>query len=187
MLKKFYFILGILLLSAFPLYSASSGTGIFPFLKINPAARPVGMGDIDCLVTSQAILVNPAVIPWLRSSELSVQHLVYLSDVNYSLINYLKPIDGVSGISASLGYLGVGGLKKTVYDPASIDGYTESGSFDYSDTLVQIAYGRTIARGFSFGSSIKAVQESIDGKSSIGAMVSLSGFYYTRGIPKRRG
>ncbi|MHB9156113.1 MAG: PorV/PorQ family protein [Endomicrobiales bacterium] len=161
------------------IHAASPGNSVFSFLKIDPAARPAGMGSTNSLITSQSSLLNPALLPWIRAKEISLQHLQYLADSNYSLVSYVHPLSWNSALGAAAGYLSMGNLTRTVAD-ASLDGFSEKGSFGFSDTLLSLGYGRRLTPEFSYGLSVKAVQETIDAASSSGAMFSAGGFYYPR-------
>lgn len=157
-------------------HSSGTGTSIFSFLKINPSARNAGLGGINSVITSQSILANPAVLPWLGREEISVQQLFYLSQINYTLASYLQPLKNNSALSGSIGYLGAPALVRTVAD-SSVEGYSEKGSFNYSDSLLNLSFSKMTNREFSYGFSLKTVSESIDNNDNYGLLVSAGGFY----------
>lgn len=157
-------------------FAGSAGTGIYNFLKVNPGARGAAVGSANTFITPQSFYVNPAVLPWIGTKQLSIEQLSYLADSNYSLATYTQPLDKFRTLGFSLGYLGVGGLTKTVID-TSRDGYSEQGSFKYMDALASVGYGDRISTYFSYGVSLKAVQESIDDKTSSGVMLSAGGLF----------
>lgn len=180
--QRFQKISGICLFASFlfipAAYSSSPGTSIFSFLKIDPSARLAGMGEVDSDVNSQSALANPAVLPWLYDySEVSLQHLLYFSDVSFSQAAYTRPLSTNSSLNLSLGYLGTGAFTRTIADSSVVDGYSERGSFTTSDMLIGAGYGRRLSAQFSYGVGMKAVRESIDGNDTYGAMMSLTGFY----------
>jgi len=109
-------------------------------------------------------------------NELSIEQLSYLSESNYSLATYSLMLDKFRALGFSLGYLGVGGLTKTVVD-SSRAGYEEQGSLKYYDAVANIGYGDRISPVFSYGISLRAVQESIDDKTSSGVMMSIGGLF----------
>lgn len=157
-------------------FASSEGTSIFSFLKIDPSPKSAGVGTSNTFISSQSLYVNPAILPWIKGSELSFEQLSYLADSNFSLVNYSLPIDDFSALGLSIGYLGVGGLTKTVAD-SSAQGYAEKGGFEFNDALVNIAYGNRVTTTFSYGVALKAVRETIDGNTSSGLMLSAGGFY----------
>lgn len=140
------------------------------------------MGEINSVVTVQSVYSNPAILPWIRIKELSMQHLIYLSDTQYSVLAYNHPLDKETALGFSLGYLGMSGLTRTVADD-SVDGYHTDGNFGYSDAVAGISYGAKTSINLSYGVTVKAMQESIDGTTSSALTATVSGFYFPR---KRR-
>lgn len=139
------------------------------------------MGEVDSDVNAQSALTNPAVLPWLYDySELSLQHLVYFSDVNYSQAAYTRPVTAHAAMNLVFGYLGTGSITRTVAD-SSIEGYAEQGNFTASDMMLGIGFGQRVSGQFSYGVGAKVVRESIDSHNSTGVMMSLAGFYYPLG------
>jgi len=157
-------------------YAASPGTTIFPFLKISPSARDSAMGEISSLSASGSPESNPAVLPWQEQNEISLNYMAYFQDTNYSYLNYLGHMKDSMAYNVSLGYLGVGGLTRTVAD-SSTQGFSETGSFNFSDMLANLGFGQKVSEYFSYGVSAKYVQESIDSNANSGYMLSLGGYF----------
>lgn len=177
--KKTVIVYGIFCFLCIPAVYSSAGSSIFNFLKIDPAAHNAGMGEVNSIITTQSLFSNPAVIPWIKSKEIAIEHLQYIEDIKYSMINYINPINDNSGIGLSVGYLGVIGLNKTIsYD--NNDGFLEQGNFDFNDSLINMCFGKMIGENFSYGTSIKVVKETIFDKSDYGAMFSFSCAYVPR-------
>src|SRR3989339_57871 len=165
-------------LTAAALNAASPGTSIFSFLKINPGARSAAIGDVIGMVTSQNLFSNPAVAAFDGRSELSIEHLQYLSEINYSAVHYVRNVGNNAAVMGSLGYLGAGGMTKTVYDSSKADGFSESGSLAYSDIVAAFGYSEKLSRSFSWGASLKALTETIDSNSASGLALSIGGYYF---------
>ncbi|MFH1368567.1 MAG: hypothetical protein ABII64_05530 [Elusimicrobiota bacterium] len=158
--------------------ASSPGTSAFSFLKINPAARSVGMGELTCVIAAQNSILNPAILPWIENSQLSFQHIKYLQDTSYSLIGYVHTFPNEAAMNVSVGMLGVKGLTKTEYSATSAEGYIENGEFVFGDKLINIGYGFRVSRDVSFGGSLKYVQETIETNSVGSALFSFGGFYF---------
>lgn len=159
-------------------FAASPGTSVFSFLKINPSARSVGMGELTGIISPQITVANPGILPWIERPEITMQHVKFIQDVNYSMLGYVYPFGDESAMNVSLGILGVSGLTRTVYSAGSSDGYVEEGSFEYGDRLLSFGYGRKLSRDVSLGASVKYAQEIIDNTSSGAAMLSVGGLYF---------
>jgi hypothetical protein len=168
---------------AFARTPARSSSSVFPILKINTGVQNNAMADISSILTAQSSLLNPAVLPWLTSSEVSVEHISYFQDTNYSLLNYVSPLNNKSAVGCSLGYLWSGGITRTVAD-SSLFGYTETGSFGFSDMVASLSYGHKLSGTFSYGATVKAVREQIDDSVSLGPMASIGFYYYPPRNPR---
>ncbi len=176
MLKKALLFLLIILFSATQAYAASPGTSIYPFLRISPSARDSAMGEIGSLSASGSPESNPAVMPWEEQNEISLNYMAYFQQTNYSYLNYMAHLKDSMACNFSLGYLGVGGLTRTVAD-TSFEGFSESGNFGFYDALANIGFGHKVSDYFSYGISAKYIQENIDSNIDSGPMVSLGGYF----------
>jgi hypothetical protein len=156
--------------------AAASGSSIFSFLKINTSARNSGMGEIDSTISFPSAYQNPALLPWVRHRELVLEHQLYLADIGYSVVNYCHPVNRRLAISGSVGYLGMAGLPRTIAD-SSLEGYAEQGSFGANDMQATVGMGYRYHRDYSWGASVRVVQESIDDERYAGIMLSAGGFY----------
>ena len=155
-------------------YCSGTGTSIFPILKINPSTYSSGMGEINGVVSSQVIADNPAVLPFIMETRFDVQHILYLSDINYSMLTFVKPIGEEKAFGISAGYVGAANLPKTVYDSSNINSYIQTGDFSFSDTLFNLCYGQKFGDSLSLGLGLKGVKETIDINDTYGAMASVS-------------
>lgn len=141
------------------------------------------MGLTNALVSAQSVDNNPAILPWIRRDEYSFQHLLHFSDMSFSKAVYAHPLDKNQAYSASLEYVGSAAITRTVTDASMPDGYTEQGSFGYSDVVMTVGYGRRLRIDSSFGVNLRLVQETIDGNATSGAMASAAWFR----TPRYRG
>ena len=185
MIKKVLTIFFLTVFPFIPAYPSSPGTSIFNFLKINPSPRTAAIADVNGIASSQALSNNPAIIPWLKSSELSIAHLAYVADLSYSQANYVHSFNKKSALGISLGYLGAGTMTRTVYSASDVNEFSETGTFGASDMLLTLAYGRRPTRYFSYGVNVKVVRESIDDTSADGVLLSAGGYSVTPRTAKK--
>ncbi|MFC1500899.1 hypothetical protein ACFL58_00410 [Elusimicrobiota bacterium] len=157
-------------------FGASEGSSIFPFLKICTSPRDSAIGKMRGFSESGSSISNPAVLPFVGRSKVSLGQLSYLADTKYSFLNFIQPVSQKITVNSSFGYIGNDGLIKTVAD-SSTQGYKEAGTFDYMDSIFAVAYGHKISKSFSYGISAKYIQQTIDSNSDSGASGSL-GFLY---------
>ncbi len=131
---------------------------------------------MEAIPSSLSLSMNPAALPLMGSSEIAFNHLSYAEGIQYSLVScaFMSGNDAV--FAGTFGRLGSGSITRTVAD-GSLDGYSEAGSFEYGDLLLQGAYGMKTGRHFSWGAALTGVRETIDGNSSSGMMASAGGLY----------
>ncbi|MBN1823547.1 MAG: hypothetical protein JW803_04445 [Endomicrobiales bacterium] len=154
----------------------SAGTSAFNFLKIDPSAYNMSMAGTFALKDPQNASNNPAVLPFVKNREIIVEQLLHVSDINYSSVKYVHPLGRLSAVHVGVGYLGSGSMVKTV-SAVNDDGYVEEGSFSHTDMLVSVGYGTKLSYDFMYGFTVKALQETIDGKADAGFAASLCGLY----------
>jgi hypothetical protein len=161
-------------LAAQPLWAEASGTSGFSFLNIPLGARAAAMGQAFTSVPNdiQALSYNPASLPTLAATQASFEHLSYVEDVTADGIAF-----GKAGRDESLSwgllanYLRVGGIDRTVADLSGAgDGYTSAGDFSTYDMLLGASVaGPLWLDGFSIGTTLKFLRESLGDASSNGA------------------
>jgi len=134
------------------------------------------MGGLSSLSASGSPESNPAVMPWLSHDEVSFSQVLYLQETNYSYLNFSHLFKNSLAFNVSLGYLGIGGLERTVAD-SSFEGFSETGNFSYYDALAGFGFGDRVSDDFSYGVSAKYVRENIDTNAVSGAMISLGGYF----------
>ncbi len=161
--------------------SSSSGTTGFSFLNLPVGARATAMGQAFASVPNdvQGIAYNPASLATMAASQLSFQHLNYVSDVTQESIafGHAGRLEGLSwGISSN--YLRVGNITRTVADlSGSGDGFTEVGTFSTYDMALGLTGAAPVTEDLKVGASVKLIHESLaDASSSAGAVD--GGFVY---------
>jgi hypothetical protein len=166
-----------------PLSAAqNSGTSSFSFLNIPTGARAAAMGQAFTSVPNdiQGLVYNPACLATMAASQASFEHLSYVSDVVEEGIvaGHAGRDEGVSwGFLAN--YLHVGDVERTVATSLPTgDGFTETGSFStYGMVLGASAAAPLFIEGFSAGSTVKFLRESLGDASSNGAAIDLGVVY----------
>jgi hypothetical protein len=163
-------------------WSQSSGTSGFSFLNIPLGARAAAMGQAFSSVPNdvQGSVYNPASLATLAASQLSFEHLNYVEDVTADGVVF-----GKAGRDESLSwglqtqYLRVGGIDRTVASFSTTgDGFTEMGEFSTYDMLLGASVaGPLMIEGFSAGTTLKFLRESLGDASANGAAVDAGVFY----------
>lgn len=146
-------------------YTSQTGITSGNFLKLNGSARSAGFGDafIALADDASAIFWNPSGLALLENFIFSSTYMNLFSDINYGNIALAKSFNPLS-VGLSLDYLNYGTLQETT---ASSPGGT--GRYFYPATYVitgALAY--KLQKSFSFGSSLKFINDNIDSNSISG-------------------
>jgi len=132
------------------------GQSTMTFLKIDPVARSVGMGEASTCMDKDvnALFHNPAGIASVSGGAISLNHTQYIADMKiYGLAAvYNHSLFGSFG--ASFLYMDNGEFTQTIPD-GSEKGYHFGDSFTANQFAVGIGYGRQITDKFSIGGQVK--------------------------------
>lgn len=127
----------------------------------------------------QGLAYNPACLATLAASQASFQHLSYVQDVTQDALAY-----GSAGREQDLSwgalvdYLRVGGIDRTVATlQPSGDGFTEQAQFSTYDMSAGLSVAGQMWEGFSVGTTLKFLRESLADASSNGAAADLGVIY----------
>lgn len=160
------------------------GTTGVQFLKIDPAARSLGMGGAYAAVVgdANAIFYNPAGIADLESKEIAGTYLQYFQSINYGSLAGVMPLED-SVVGVGINYLGVSDIdKRGTSDIDDPDGTASVDSFGAMDTAISVAYAKKdafpgILEGLNIGSNLRFVYQTIDEESAFTLMTDVGGYY----------
>lgn len=142
------------------------GTAGAPFLKIGTSARAEAMGGAYTAVVDDvdATYWNPAGLMQLKRSSIGLTHLEWFEDIRYEYISYADKYDYIGAIGASLGFLYLGDIPKTLESPSGdYDAANSGGTFGASDLALTLAWAGNLGlREHKVGIGVKIITESID-------------------------
>jgi outer membrane protein OmpA-like peptidoglycan-associated protein len=168
---------GLVLAAAAAGWASGEGTTAVPFLKIGTSSRAEAMGGAFTAVVDDvdATTWNPAGLTQLQRSTVGFSHMEWFEGIRYETLSYADKYDYVGAIGATIGYLYMGDIPKTVetvsgdYDPVA-----SGGTFGASDLLVNLAWaGNLFVRENRIGVGVKVIQEHIDASQSFSFGVDL--------------
>ena len=154
-----------------------AGTSIYTFLKIGVGARAEGMGNAAVSLASDATTLfwNPAAAAQLNSDIITVTHTQWLVDIDYSYIGYVNRINDNIFIGISAGALYTEPMEvTTVYHP-----YGSGEYFNYGDMFIGLTYAQRMTNRFSYGFTIKYVEETLANLDMQSALIDLGTYYWT--------
>ncbi len=167
-------------------FSSAGGVGTTgaQFLKIDSAARPMGMGGAFSAVVddANAVFYNPAGIARLEKRELTGTYLKYFQAVNYGSFASVIPLNK-SVLGIGINYLGVTDMEKRgVTDIDDPDGTKAVNTFGAMDTAISLAYAKkngvpSVIEGLDVGANMRFIYQTIDEESAFSVMLD-AGVYY---------
>ncbi len=154
-----------------------AGTSVFTFLKIGVSARAVGMGEAVVALQQDAASTyyNPGAIAQFKQTEFSASRIQWPAEINYDYFSVTRNIKGRHFAGLSFGVLHMSPMQETTeYLPHGTGNY-----FTFQDRFVALTYGAKMTDRFSFGITLKQVEEDLAGHKMSSAMMDMGTFYWT--------
>jgi hypothetical protein len=171
--------------------NSKAGTAAYTFLKIGTGAKSQAMGGayVGLADDATALYYNPAGLTVLDQESLVYDELLNkplnaplqnrftasyinsLLDFQFGYVGYVREIDSVSALGASVSYQNYGTF--TRLDATGV----EQGTFGASDFAFGLTYSKRFAPRFSAGVTGKCIYEKIDNSSSNGLAADLGLMY----------
>ena len=189
-MKKYIYILFAFLIAStaraqlFPVLGGQrAGISTAQFLKIGVGGRASAMGEAFIAVSNDASALywNPAGISQFNNDQLIISHNVWVVDINHDFLGIVYHLDDDNSFGASLTAVTMDDMPVTTeFAPFGTGEY-----FGYTDIAVSITYSRKMTKQFSFGGSVKYIEETLDKLKMRGVMIDL-GTYYRTGLGSTR-
>ena len=162
----------------FPLLGGQrAGLSTAQFLKIGVGSRATAMGDAFVALANDASALywNPAGLVQFSDNQAIFSHNNWLVDISHDfggLVYHLSSVDaiGISVTSLTMQKMPV----TTEFMPAGNGEY-----FSFSDFAVGLTYSRSLTDKFSFGATVRYIEETLDKLKMRGMMIDLGTYYWT--------
>ncbi len=154
-----------------------AGISTAQFLKIGVGGRASAMGDAFVAIANDASALywNPAGLSLFPDNQLMVSHNEWVVDIKHDFIGAVYHLDGTNTFGVSLTSLRTDDMPVTTeFAPFGTGEY-----FSYSDMAIAVSYSRKMTEQFSFGGTVKYVEETLDKLKMRAVMIDLGTFYYT--------
>jgi long-subunit fatty acid transport protein len=147
------------------------------FLKIGMGARYVSMGEasVACVNDAYAMFWNPAALTRIRSSDLSLTNVNWISDAQLNYASFGKALSEYSALGVSLTAFTIGDMEVTTVEEPEGTGET----FTASSYALSLGYARQLTDRFSAGISAKYVWERLSEERASGIAFDFGTLFYT--------
>ncbi len=184
-MKKIFIII-IILVAAY----ADSNAQLFPilggqragistaqFLKIGVGSRATAIGDAFVAISNDvsALYWNPAGLVQFNDDQVMFSHNIWVVDINHDFFGAVYHLDGTNALGIAFTSLSMKDMPVTTeFSPFGSGEY-----FGYGDIAVAVSYARKMTDKFSFGGTVRYIEETLDKLKMRGVMIDLGTFYWT--------
>jgi tetratricopeptide (TPR) repeat protein len=168
--RKIFTVLAVVMLAACSeLWAGDAGRE--SQFSIGSGARAVGMGGgfVGLADDASAIYWNQSALSLLDNQEMSLMHVTLFEGSMFDVASYVYPHHKLGGFGMSFMRLGTSEITRRA-------DWEDLGEFSYSKWQLLLGYGRKLEGGYSLGSALKIVGQSMDNKSATGVALDIS-FY----------
>ena len=154
-----------------------AGISAFQFLKLGVGPRGEAMGESFVAVANDASALywNPAGMVQFPENQAIAAHMEYVADIKHEFFGGVFHIDGENAIGAAFTSLHMADMEVTTEtQPAGTGTY-----FSYGDVALALSYARKMTDQFSFGATVRYVEETLDVLKMRSVMVDLGTYYWT--------
>lgn len=154
-----------------------AGISTAQFLKIGVGGRASALGDAFVAIANDASALywNPAGLTQFQNNQIFFSHNKWLVDINHDFLGAVYHLDETNSFGVSLTALTMQKMPVTTeFAPFGTGEY-----FGFSDLAIGISYSRKMTEQFSFGATIRYMEETLDKLKMRGVLVDLGTYYWT--------
>ncbi len=154
-----------------------AGISTAQFLKIGVGGRASAMGDAFVAIANDASALywNPAGLTQFQSNQVFFSHNKWLVDINHDFLGAVYHLDETNSFGISLTALTMQKMPVTTeFAPFGTGEY-----FGFSDLAIALSYSRKMTEQFSFGGTIRYIEETLDKLKMRGVLIDLGTYYWT--------
>lgn len=154
-----------------------AGISTAQFLKIGVGGRASAMGDAFVAVANDASALywNPAGLTQTTSNEILISHNEWLVDIKHQFIGGIYHLSANDVVGLSFTTLHMDDMPVTT----EVMPFGTGEYFGYGDIAIAFTYSRKMTEQFSFGATVRYIEETLDKLKMRGVMIDLGTFYWT--------
>lgn len=154
-----------------------AGISTAQFLKIGVGGRAAAMGEAFVAIANDATALywNPAGLVQFNQNQVLFSHTSWLVDINHDFLAAVYHLDATNAFGVSLTSLSMKDMPVTTeFAPFGTGEY-----FGFSDIALAVTYSRRMTDQFSFGGTVRYIEETLDKLKMRGVMIDLGTYYWT--------
>lgn len=154
-----------------------AGISTAQFLKIGVGARASALGGAFVAIANDASALywNPAGLVQFKKDEVMFDHNNWVVDINHDFLGGVYHFGEHHAIGLALTGLSMDDMPVTTeFAPFGTGEY-----FKYGDIAIGLTYSQKMTDKFSFGATVKYIEETLDKLKMRGVMIDLGTYYWT--------
>ena len=154
-----------------------AGISTAQFLKIGVGSRSSALGDAFVAVDNDASALywNPAGLVQFDQDQVMFSHNQWVADINHDFIGAVYHPDGTNAFGVAVTSLSTQDMQVTTeFAPFGTGQY-----FSYRDLAFAVSYARKMTDKFSFGGTVRYIEETLAELKMRGVMIDLGTYYWT--------
>jgi hypothetical protein len=154
-----------------------AGTSTAVFLKIGVGARATAMGESFVSVANDAtaLFYNPAGITQFPETEIVLSHANWIADIKHQFLGAVYHLSADDALGLSVTSLHTDDMPVTTeVQPSGTGDF-----FRYSDLAIGVTYARRMTNQFSFGATLRYIDETLAEIHTRGLVVDFGTYYWT--------
>src|SRR5437016_3665910 len=153
------------------------GISAFQFLKIGVGARGVALGETFVAIANDASALywNPAGLAQFPENEMIVAHAEYVVDLKHEFLGAVYHLGPGDALGFSVTSLHTADMEITT----ETQPFGTGRFFSFGDLALGLSYARKMTDQFSFGITLRYVEETLDLLKMRGIVADLGTYYWT--------
>ncbi len=154
-----------------------AGISTAEFLKIGVGGRATAMGESFIAIANDASALywNPAGLVQFDQNQLMFSHNQWVVDIYHDFFGGVYHLDATNAVGVSFISLSTKDMPVTTeFAPFGTGEY-----FGYGDIAFAVSYSRKMTDKFSFGGTVRYIEETLDKLKMRGVMIDLGTYYWT--------
>jgi long-subunit fatty acid transport protein len=154
-----------------------AGISAFQFLKIGVGSRGVAMGESFVAVANDASALywNPAGLVQFSDNQMIASHTEYVVDIKLDFFGAVYHLTDADALGASFSSLHMKDMEITT----ELQPYGTGTYFSFGDVAGALTYSKRLTDQFSFGATVRYVEETLDVLKMRSVMLDLGTYYWT--------